>query len=125
MAQNIHHYSAEKIYSEKDQKDIGIGIIAISESDDHHVVSSGNYISSKEVENLVSRSEFINTLSDDELKEYYREQRRAPQRKDKPGANLGFIDMVRKSGNPIDVMIKKYNDELSFFILTVKINKKR
>ncbi len=123
MAQNIHHYSAEKVYSEKDSRKIGIGIIAIGEDYKHHLISSGNYIESKDIENIIERSDFINQLDADELKEYYRAQRKAPQRKDKPGANLGFIDMVRKSGNPVEITIKDSKDEKSFFILTVRVNK--
>ncbi|GAB4327674.1 MAG: hypothetical protein OHK0038_01410 [Flammeovirgaceae bacterium] len=125
MAQNIHHYSAEKVWSEKDQRKIGIGVITISENDEYYIVSSGNYADIKDVPNIVERSNYINKLSPDELRDYYRDQRKAPQREGKPGANLGFIDMVRKSGNPIDVIIKDYNDAMSFFILTVKINKKK
>ncbi len=123
LAQNIHHYSAQKVYSEKDKRDIGIGIVAIGETDDYHIISSGNYIVNSEVEVIRTRSEYINGLDAEALKEYYKEQRKAPQRANKPGANLGFIEMVRKSGNPIDVIIKDYDDKMSFFTLTVKINK--
>lgn len=125
MAQNIHHYSAEKVWSEKDQRKIGIGVVAIAENDEYYIISSGNYADVKDVPNIVERSNYINKLTPDELRDYYREQRKAPQREGKPGANLGFIDMVRKSGNPIEVIIKEYNDEMSFFILTVRINKKK
>lgn len=125
MAQNIHHYSAEKVYSAKDQREIGIGVIAIAENDEYYIISSGNYASVKDVPNIKERCDYINKLSPDELREYYREQRKAPPRPGKPGANLGFIDMVRKSENPIEVNFKEYNDEMSFFILTVRINKKK
>ncbi len=125
MAQNIHHYSAEKVYSEKDDRKIGIGVVAIGESADFHIITSGNYVENKEVPNILERSAYINDLDEDQLRDYYREQRKAPQREGKPGANLGFIDMVRKSGNPIGVHVEKYNDELSFFVLSVRINKKR
>jgi hypothetical protein len=123
MAQNIHHYSAQKEFSEKDKRDIGIGVVAVGENDSQYLISSGNYIANKEIDHLMARSKFINQLNTSELKEYYRAQRKAPQRKDKPGANLGFIDMVRKSGNPVDIMIRDVDDEKSFFILTVKVDK--
>jgi hypothetical protein len=123
MAQNIHHYSAEKEFSAKDKREIGLGIVAVGEADQHYAISSGNYIWNKDVDPILARSRFINKLDRSELREYYRVQRKTPQRKDKPGANLGFIDMVRKSGNPVDVMIRDYDDEKSFFILTVKVDK--
>ncbi|PWJ44701.1 SiaB family protein kinase [Sediminitomix flava] len=123
MAQNIHHYSAEKVFSEKEQRDIGIGVVAIGESEEHHIICSGNYVENNVVEPMIERANYINQLSPEELKQFYKEQRRAPQRKNKPGANLGFIEMVRKSVNPIDVRVEQVDDKLSFFTLTVRVNK--
>ncbi|MDW7695585.1 SiaB family protein kinase [Flammeovirgaceae bacterium SG7u.111] len=123
MAQNVHHYSAKRVYSKELQRDIGIGILTISENDDCYIISSGNYIYQKDGIEIDDRFAKINHLSSDELKELYKKQRKQPQRKDKPGANLGFIDMRRKSGHPLDYMIKKIDENESFFILSVKINK--
>lgn len=123
MAQNIHHYSAYKEFSQKDGKEVGTGMITIGKDADCFYVHSGNYINIDEIAQLVDRANYINSLNKEELRDFYREVRRAPQRTNKPGANLGFIDMVRKSGNPIEIQIEEVNDKISFFILTVKINK--
>lgn len=123
MTQNIHHYSAQKVYSEKDKREIGVGIVCIGQDEQYHFISSGNYIHPEDAAAVQKRSRYINTLTETELKEYYREQRRAPQRKDKPGANLGFIEMRRKSGNPVYVEILNTGDDLDFFVLSVRINK--
>ncbi|GAA4832427.1 SiaB family protein kinase [Algivirga pacifica] len=123
MAQNIHHYSARKSFCEKDKKEVGTGVITIGESKDHFIVASGNYIKKEELPPIVERAEYINKLPTEELRAFYREVRKAPQREDKPGANLGLIDMVRKSGNPISIETMEVDDEVSFFILNVKINK--
>ncbi len=125
MTQNIHHYSAQKVYSDKDEREIGMGIVCIGQDDETHFITSGNYIFEKDVKVVLQRSAYINSLSEEELKEYYREQRRAPQRKDKPGANLGFIEMRRKSGNPVEVEIIELGEGMSFFVLSVKINKEQ
>jgi hypothetical protein len=123
MAQNIHHYSAIKEFSEKEKRDIGIGIIAVGETDDSYLVSSGNYVYVEDADIIRTRSNFINQLTEKELKEYYRQQRKAPQREGKPGANLGFIDMTRKAGKPIGVDLIDSDLGKSFFILTVRIDK--
>jgi hypothetical protein len=44
---------------------------------------------------------------------------------DKGGADLGMIDMARKSGQKLDYSFTKVNDELSFFGLQVKVAKKK
>jgi len=123
LAQNIHHYSATKMYSEKDQKEVGVGVIAISETDEFYRVSSGNQIPKEHVEPFSSRCDYINALTKDGLKKFYVEQRKMPQRKDKPGANIGLIEMVRKSGNLLEYRIEEVSDVNSFLIITVKIKK--
>lgn len=123
MAQNIHHYSAEKQFSEKEKRDIGIGVVVVGEDEASYIVSSGNYVFRDDADVIRTRSNFISQLTENELKEYYRQQRKAPQRDGKPGANLGFIDMTRKAGKPIGVQLIKVDEEKSFFILTVRIDK--
>jgi len=123
MSQNILHYSAEKEYSTKDKIYVGVGVICIGEDEEHHIVRSGNLVDNKSAKEMMERVEFINSLSDEELKEYYKAQRKMPQREGKPGANLGFIDMRRKSGCPIDVYFEPVDDQHSFYVLSVKIKK--
>ncbi len=123
MTQNIHHYSAQKMYSAKDKRHVGVGVIAISETPEFYQVSSGNYAFKNDAKILMDRSRYINSLDEESLKNYYAEMRRQPQRPDKPGANLGLIDMRRKSGQPIDVLIEEVDQNISFYTLTVRIRK--
>ncbi len=123
MTQNIHHYSAQKMYSKKDNRQVGVGIIAISETSEFYQVSSGNYAYKNDAKILMGRSRYINSLDEESLKNYYAEMRRQPQRPDKPGANLGLIDMRRKSGQPIEVLIEEVDQNISFYTLTVRIKK--
>jgi hypothetical protein len=123
MAQNILHYSAQKEYSSKDKRDVGTGVIAIGEDAEYHIVRSGNLVDIKSANEMKERAAFINSLSEEELKEYYKVQRKMPQREGKPGANLGFIDMRRKSGTPIDVYFEQIDDKYSFYVLSVRIKK--
>lgn len=122
MTQNIHHYSAHKMFSQKDNREIGVGIIAISETEGFYQVSSGNYVSKEDALTILERSHFINSLDENELKLYYKEQRKMPPRPGKPGANLGLIDMRRKSGQKLEVIIEQEADQY-FYILTLKVSK--
>ncbi|MFT5617780.1 MAG: hypothetical protein ACI85I_001006 [Arenicella sp.] len=123
MTQNIYHYSNKKVYSEKDKRYIGSGTVAIGESDEFHIISSGNFMDTDKTERLMTRANHINTLNDAELKKYYQEQRRKPRTDGMPGANLGLIDMRRRSGNQLGVWIDKANEKDSFFTLSLKIRK--
>lgn len=131
MTQNIRHYSAQKVFSEQDGREIGIGIIGVGESSKHHIVSSGNYARPRDVDNIRARCEQVNAIAEDSraLRDLYKEVRSQNWRIDefgnqKPGANLGFIDMVRKSKNPLDYsIVQPKGEEYAFFVLTVKIDK--
>jgi hypothetical protein len=123
MSQNIYHYSTRKVYSEKDKRYIGTGIIGLGENDEYHLLVSGNYMDTSKTQALLDRSGYINELDDMGLKKYYQEQRKKPRTDGMPGANLGLIDMRRKSNNLIGVHILKIDDKDSFFVLTLKIRK--
>ncbi|MGB0522979.1 MAG: SiaB family protein kinase [Flammeovirgaceae bacterium] len=123
MTQNIYHYSNRKVYSEKDKRYIGTGTIAIGEDGDHHVISSGNFMDTSKTERLIKRSSYINSLDEKELKEYYLAQRKIKRDDGMPGANLGLIDMRRKSKNLLGIHIEKVDEKDSFFILSIRIKK--
>ena len=124
LSQNIHHYSAHKEFSSKDDKEIGVGIIAIGESADCFHVHSGNKILNKDYLPILERCDRINSMNESELRGFYKDQRRLPQREDKPGANIGLIDMVRKSGNPIVATVVPVDDMYSFLIMSLTLDKK-
>ena len=123
MTQNIYHYSNKKVYSEKDKRYIGTGTVAIGENDEFHLITSGNFMDTNKTERLIKRSSYINSLDDAGLKEYYREQRKKPRTDGMPGANLGLIDMRRRSSNKLGIFIEKVDEKDSFFTLAVKIRK--
>lgn len=123
LSQNIMHYSAEREFSQKENTNVGVGIILFSEHLDYFYISSGNLIDNKLVERITKKIEVINYIDQEELKEYYQEQRRKPQENDSKGAGLGFIDIARKSGNKIDYEMNVVDDSHSFFVLKVKFKK--
>lgn len=125
LSQNVHLHSAEKSYSLAEDRPIGVGFLLVSEADDCYWVSSSNLIKKEKVTHVNQRCAHINGLDEEGLKAFYKEQRRAPQRTDSPGANIGLIEMVRKSGNPLDVQFFDVDSENSIITLTVKLDKPR
>ncbi|MCC5946667.1 MAG: SiaB family protein kinase [Bernardetiaceae bacterium] len=123
LSQNVNLHSAEKSYSIKEDKPIGIGFLLVSEAEDHYMVSSSNLADKKRAEATIERCKYINSLDKEGLKDFYKDQRRQPQRTESPGANVGLIDMVRKSNNPIQAEIYPYSEEQSFLTISVKLDK--
>lgn len=122
MSQNILFYSAEKEVDEEG-KESGVGILVVSELDDRYCVSSGNLMLNENVEKIKGRCEIVSRLNKEELKNYYSEQRKLPRSADSKGAGLGLIDMARKSEYPIEYEFLPFNDESSFYMLSVYISK--
>jgi hypothetical protein len=123
LAQNIYHYSAIKSFSEKDQREVGVGVVTVGENEHDYFVCSGNLIEADKAQAILERCQHINTLNDEQLKQFYKEQRRQPQREHTTGANVGLIDIVRKSGNPIGCDVSPVDDSHSFLSFIVKISK--
>jgi hypothetical protein len=121
LAQNIYHHSAEKEYSASKGRPAGVGVILIQNKEDHLILSSGNLIENYKVEGICERCEYINGLTEDELKDYYLKQRKKPT--GGVGANIGLIDMARRSGNQLGYHVVKIDDDNSFFSLSIKVNK--
>jgi hypothetical protein len=116
-AQNIMRYSDEK------EEKLSLGIIAVGYEDNHYFVLCGNMIEKNKVERLRSKLTALQNMDKNELKEYYRKQRRkgpAPIDKSR-GAGLGFIDMAKKACQPIEFDFKKVNENFYFFSMKTVI----
>ena len=123
LAQNILHYSAERVcVGPKDNK-IGTGIILISENNNEYTVTSGNMIDNSNLKVVVDRCTFINSLDEDELKKYYKEQRSQPLKEGINSAGLGLIDIARKSKSHLEFEINSIDNNYSFFVLSINIRK--
>ena len=123
LAQNIMHYSREKEVI--GSREIGIGMLVFTESRDYYNMISGNAIESKQAGIISGRIDTVNSLSDDALKAYFKQERTKNSSKESKGAGLGFIEIARKSKNKIEYEINKIDDETSFLILSIKIDKEK
>lgn len=118
--QNIVRYSTDRLTDDTGGSETACGqvIIGLDESGDYYI-SCGNRIRSEDSENLFNKIEQIRQMSPEELKQYYREQRRKGPDESSKGAGLGFIEMARKSRKPLDYAIEPMDDETSFFSMKV------
>lgn len=121
--QNIIHYSAEKFSTDHKEEggELSLGIIAVGYENEHYFVLCGNMIENNKVDRLRRRLEKLRTMNKDELKRYYKEQRKKKPGKDSKGSGLGFIDMARKASTPIEFDFKMINNDVSFFSVEIVI----
>ena len=101
----------------------GKGILLVGNNESQYMVTTGNMIGNEHVDSLVSTLNRINSLSPQEIKESYKQALRDSTISHKGGAGLGFIDMIKKTGNPVEFNIKKVNDESSFLVIGSRVDR--
>jgi hypothetical protein len=119
--QNIskHAENRNNIITSKD----GRGIFMISKDETEYNVTTGNVINNDKIPKLSEMLENINSLDKEGLKELYKQQIREGRLSDRGGAGLGFIDIVRKTGQKLVYSFLTINEKRSFFVLTSTISR--
>jgi len=115
--QNVYHHQDDL----NNQEDIYVNF---SLKTDHitYIVSAGNHVRTNKVGVLRSFIDKVNSMSQNELKEYYRYCLSQDHLSDESGAGLGFVDIIRKSGEKITYSFKQVNKDYSYFCLQVKVS---
>ncbi|MCS6885933.1 MAG: SiaB family protein kinase [Acidobacteriota bacterium] len=126
MTQNVLHYSVEREpVASNNGELVGVGIIVVTETTDCYLISSGNLVDSEQAEHLTQYCTHINSLNEQELKEFYNERRKcAAKQQGSKGAGLGLIDIARKSDRPLEHEVSRIDDSRLFFTLTATIEKR-
>jgi hypothetical protein len=118
QAQNIIFYSGERLpVPTLDGEMVGVGTIIVGMEGEHYFVICGNMMPGANVEKLNNKLTTIQKMNPDELKQYYKEQRRMTPDADSKGAGLGFIEMARKSSQPIEFSFRKLDEQNSYFTI--------
>ncbi|MBS3770401.1 MAG: SiaB family protein kinase [Bacteroidales bacterium] len=101
----------------------GRGIFMVSKGNEDYHVTTGNVIENRKIDELTDMLEEINTLDKEGLKQLYKKQMREGRLSDKGGAGLGFIDIVRKTGNKLEYHFLPIDETNSFFLLSSSVSR--
>ncbi|MDD4962423.1 MAG: SiaB family protein kinase [Gallionella sp.] len=122
QSQNIIFYSAEKSVQISEQhENMGVGTITVGFKDNHFFVFCGNRIANQKVDKLRQKLTLLQKMNKDELKEYYKAQRRITPDTESKGAGLGFIEMARKVSQTIEFDFFKLDEQYSYFSIKAVI----
>ena len=119
--QNINRHAEN--YEYRGHPYPGVGLVLVAKNKNRFQVTTGNIIETKHVEEISAFLEKLNTLDSDSLDDIYKKQMREGIVSPKGGAGLGFIDIRRKTGNPLDFSFINIDDETTFFIFTSTITR--
>lgn len=112
IIQNIERYSEHSFEFIDD--------VCITKSGNQFVVTTRNVIRNEDKKIIEEKISSLNDEGKEELKEIYRNKLETNIIVEGHGAGLGFIEMVRKSKNPLIYSFQKLNEEFSFFQLTLQ-----
>ena len=116
--QNVVHYSAEKVstdHTTKEELRNGLVVVGKLEKDEIYILS-GNYIKKEDADRLLTLLDKLKKMDKNELKLFYKEQRRCERREGGKGGGLGMIDTARKASRPLEYKLITNNDGKYDFI---------
>ena len=98
------------------------GIILIRKGDDEYIIGIGNPIAASKVKSLQQYIEKVSNLSKEELKKFHKEVLINSELYGKHGADLGLINMARKSHKKFEYDFTKLDDKYFFFSFEISIS---
>lgn len=119
--QNINRHAES--YEYKGHPYPGVGVVLVAKSSKQFQVTTGNIVENGHMEEIALFLGKLNNMDPGELDDLYKNQMREGIMSPKGGAGLGFIDIRRKTGNPLDYSFVKIDEETSFFIFTSTITR--
>jgi hypothetical protein len=125
MAQNIAHYSAEKVHLDNHPNGVGAGIIVVTEENKSYIITSGNLVNMGNIQGVTKHCDTINGMDALTLKQFYKKQIKSTREEGKKGASIGLIDIARKTGNPIRYKVTPFDEINAFLVLSVRIQEEK
>jgi hypothetical protein len=87
-----------------------------------YTIFTGNYILNENILGLKTRLDEVNSLTKEELKDYYKKVLNNGEMSLKGGGGLGMIDIARKTGEKLEYNFLEIDDKVSFFTLIIKVS---
>lgn len=122
VMQNILSYSYDSIdLGNNTFQSYGEVKISLRKDERLYQIRSGNLIDKKKQEGIESMIAEVNALDADALKEVYKERRRSRRHSHSRGAGLGFLDIARKSKNPLNISFDPQDESSVMFRMLITI----
>lgn len=118
LVQNIYNYNCSRGAQAPEV------LVMVQRTDEGYEVITGNNVEQEKLNNLESRLRIINYLDEELLDEVYKGVLLRENSAKETGAGLGFLDVIRKSGNVINFNIDAVDEGAHFLTIKslVKIN---
>lgn len=119
----LQNISKHADYMGDESHEEGSGVFLLCKDEENYVITTGNILLKEKESGIAGVLDKINSLDKEGLKALYKQQIKEGRLSDKGGAGLGFIDIAKKTGNPLDYKFVPINNEYSFFIISSTISR--
>ncbi len=119
--QNLYHH-LDEVSDLLEADKIRSAIFTIGKVENKYSIITGNYILNENIHGLRKRLDEVNSLSKEELKEYYKRVLNNGEMSLKGGGGLGMIDIARKTGEKLEYNFLEIDNKVSFFTLNIKVS---
>lgn len=113
--QNITHHNEKSEYDKSNMFMIGCSNVG-------YIIYSGNVIKKENIRELKEKIQEINTMTENELKEFYKYWMKNEPLTEKSGFGLGLIHIARKTGNALDFDFEQIDYDHYFFSLSTLVD---
>lgn len=97
-------------------------IILISKKNNNYTITTGNLIKSEKKVELETKLHKINSMTLEELREFARYIRKNYSLSEKGGANLGLVEMAKRSGSQLLFGFKDFDEKNSYFYFSIQLD---
>ncbi len=97
-------------------------LFSVIKERDRYFINSCNTLEYNKMESLEKRLIYLNNLTPQGIKEYYKDTITNGQFSQQGGAGLGLIEMAKISGNKIEYMFQRVNDYYVTFSLRITVD---
>ncbi|MBN2864171.1 MAG: SiaB family protein kinase [Bacteroidales bacterium] len=117
--------SLQNVSKHSDKNNLAdMSLVVYSKINGGYTVTTGNVISTSNVDSLRNRLDEINNLQPEDIRDVYRKMLSSSELSSKGGAGLGLIEMAKSTGNKLDYDFLKMDDENSYYILSKTVDSK-
>ncbi|MBK6264250.1 hypothetical protein JKA74_04315 [Marivirga sp. S37H4] len=121
VLQNIYHNYNDMLKAPDNYQEVFLMIVR---EDKSYNIVAGNYMQQAHIQKLKQRIDQVNAMDPESLRAKYRIKLDEGEFTEIGRAGLGIMDMVRKSGQPLEYDFLSVDKEYSFFSLKINIQYK-
>lgn len=95
--------------------------VQVYQQGEDYLLVTGNWIEAHKAVDLKRRVELISAMSQDELNDNYRRILATKAKTSPQGSGVGMLDIARRTGNKIELIIDKIEGDYYYCTLNIKI----